>query len=109
MAAFVAGLSGNLHDDGKRIGIAERFLEPVRENRILLYRRHGATAPEQAFGEHAETGTDLENGRSRRALAVVGRQRRVQNRFERVPVDEKVLAEHLVRMESVLDAPVLDL
>ena len=39
----------------------------------------------------------------------MGDESRVENGIERVLVDEEVLPQHFVRMESVADAPILDL
>ena len=62
---------------------------------------------EKSFGENAKTRADLKDARRRNGVR--GDLSSVDDRVERVLVDEKILAQHLVRVESVFKAPGLHL
>ena len=83
--------------------VAERLGETFGEHGVFLDGGYGVAAAEHLLRQHAETGADFQHARA-------GWERGgVHDGLEGVAVHEKILPQHLVRVEPVVDAPRLDL
>ena len=96
-------------NDCQALGVAERFLQSRRQHRVFLNRDNLTPSFQHLLGQNAKSWTYLQNLATLQPCNPATFQSCVNDRLERILVNQEILPQDLVGMKAVLDAPAFDL